>query len=116
VATSGRIPTVLDWHGHSESPWYQKLLLNMGGMAERYGWLVAIPFGTADQPSPMCCPEPRVCPVNDCLAGQCLDKINPCNWNWGPSSAGEMRGADDLAFASALESWLATTCARRFRL
>jgi hypothetical protein len=101
---TGRVPTVVDFHGHSEAPWYQKLLLDIGAMSERYGWLIAIPFGTSDQYSPTCCPSS--CPIEMCMKGLCLDKANACNWNSGPHSRGERRGADDVAFTRLLADWL----------
>lgn len=46
--TDGRIPTVVDFHGHSESPYYQKILTGVDTVGEDFGWVVAIPFGTLE--------------------------------------------------------------------
>ena len=104
----GRLPLVLDFHGHSESPMYQDKLVGMGEAVERYGWLGAIPFGTAPRHSRLCCPPPeRGCSAANCSAGRCLDRSNPCSWNTGPRSAGGKRGADDVGFTRHMIRWLA---------
>ena len=97
------------------SRYYQKILTGVDEVAEEYGWAVAIPFGSSDEPSPLCCPgEAAGCSDSDCMAGQCLDKVNACNWNGGPSTAGARRGADDVAFAQQIVDWLAENmCADR---
>ena len=40
------------------------------------------------------------------MKGLCLDKRNACNWNSGPGSAGDRRGADDVAFTRILVDWI----------
>lgn len=104
----GRTPSVIDWHGHSESPYYQQILTGVGTVGEEYGWVVAIPFGSSDALSPLCCPSAADgCSDADCMQGQCLDKANACNWNGGPRTAGARRGADDVHFAELIVEWLA---------
>ena len=56
LTADGRAPAVVDFHGHSESPYYQKILTNVDGEGEAFGYTVAIPFGTSDAPSNLCSP------------------------------------------------------------
>ena len=42
-----RVPGVIDWHGFSESPWYQNKLVGLKDIIYKYKWIGALPFGTA---------------------------------------------------------------------
>jgi poly(3-hydroxybutyrate) depolymerase len=52
----GRVPGIIDWHGYTESPHYQNELTGMSEVAAEYGWVAAIPFGTAPVHTETCCP------------------------------------------------------------
>ena len=78
-ADGQRVPALVAWHGSSESPWYQSVLIDAQANADRYGWIVAIPFGTAAHHTDTCCPDDGSCPLDSmCRPGLCLDKPNRC--------------------------------------
>ena len=74
-----RVPGVIDWHGFSESPFYQNQLVGFEDILQKYRWIGALPFGTAPLPTETCCP-PRLS-REECEAGAALDSLNPCSFN-----------------------------------
>ena len=106
-ADGQRVPALVAWHGSSESPWYQSVLIDAQPNADRYGWIVAIPFGTAAHHTDTCCPDDGSCPLDSmCRPGLCLDKPNRCQWANGPMAGPARRGADDVALARLIVDWL----------
>ena len=100
-----RVPGVIDWHGFSESPWYQNKLVGLEEIIDKYKWLGALPLGTAPLPTETCCPfgsDPE-----ECRAGSTLDPLNPCSFNAGNCcGVGSSRDIDDITFARAMIEWM----------
>merc|ERR1712086_1062893 len=89
-----RVPSVLDWHGYSESPFYQNQLIGFEETLSEYGWIGALPFGTSLFPSPNCCPFAQS--IEKCHAGASLDKLNACSFNAGSCcGTAAINGTDD---------------------
>lgn len=73
-------------------------LTGIRAQLETYGWIAAIPFGTADRATETCCPSSST--AADCEAGITLDKQNPCSFNAGGCcGVAPSRGIDDVGFA-----------------
>eukprot|EP01043_Picozoa_sp_COSAG02_P060827 COSAG02_NODE_8036_length_2738_cov_6.194013_2_plen_333_part_00 len=100
-----RVPGVIDWHGFSESPWYQNKLVGLEEIIYKYKWIGALPFGTAPLPTETCCPfdsDPE-----ECRSGGQLDPLNPCSFNAGSCcGVGSSRDIDDITFARAMIEWM----------
>lgn len=109
-----RVPLVVDFHGFSESPYYQDELVGMTEMVEKYKWLAVIPFGTATQNRKGkggCC-APSVS-EEDCEKGSALDRVTPCSFNAGACcGVASSRNTDDIKFTEDLLDWaMANMCA-----
>jgi polyhydroxybutyrate depolymerase len=91
------VPLLVDFHGYSSNPHYVNLLENSTIAADKYKWILALPYGTASKDSPTCCPAGTS--KEDCEGGQVLDKGNPCCFNAGTccGTCG-LRKTDDIAF------------------
>lgn len=97
-----RTPAVLAFHGFHSNPWYFARLVELTSYSERYGSVVALPFGTSPTvPSALCCPTS--CDEACCAAGDKLDSLRPCMWNTGGSASHVPRvgRTDDVAMARA---------------
>jgi len=99
-----RVPLVVDFHGFSESPYYQDELVGMTEAVEKYKWLAIIPFGTASverKGAGGCC-GPLVSD-EACEKGTDLDKITPCSYNSGSCcGVATSRNVDDVKFTEEL--------------
>ena len=95
------LPLLVDFHGYSSNPHYVNLLENSTIFADKFKWILALPYGTAAKDSPTCCPAGTS--TEDCNGGQVLDKDNPCCFNAGSccGSCGS-RATDDVAFTKLL--------------
>ena len=101
-----RVPVVFDWHGYSESPWYQNLLVGLTDTLEEYTWIGVLPFGTAPLPTGTCCPLVG-CDEECCHNGEMLDPLNACSFNAGSCcGAASNRDEDDITFARIILEWL----------
>ena len=97
-----RVPGVVDWHGYSESPWYQNELVGLEEMMDKYKWIGALPFGTAPLDTETCCPLVG-CDEECCRSGGALSPGNACSFNAGSCcGVGASRDIDDISFARAM--------------
>jgi poly(3-hydroxybutyrate) depolymerase len=100
-----RVPAVIDWHGYSESPWYQNLLVGLEEKLDAYKWIGVLPFGTAPLPTATCCPLD--CDEECCQRGERLDSANACSFNAGSCcGAASSRDVNDIEFARQIIDWL----------
>ena len=125
VDVGAGLPALISMHGYSASPYYYSLLTGTARYNEDqhyderhptaagsfeylqrgYKWLVALPFGTAEKPSPHCCPANASDAA--CRGGTLLDQSNPCSWNAGGCcGTAPDRRVDDVGFVRAIASWL----------
>ena len=101
-----RVPGVVDWHGYSESPWYQNELVGLEEMMDKYKWIGALPFGTAPLDTETCCPLVG-CDEECCRSGGALSPGNACSFNAGSCcGVGASRDIDDISFARAMIEWM----------
>jgi hypothetical protein len=95
-----------DWHGYSESPWYQNLLVGLSDQLERWRWIGVLPFGTAPLPTQTCCPLVG-CDEECCKNGEALAPGNACSFNAGGCcGAASNTDEDDVQFARVIRQWL----------
>lgn len=99
------VPGVVDWHGYSEAPWYQNLLVGLDEFVDRNKWVGVLPFGTGELfPTETCCPAG--CDADCCERGLDLDQQNSCGFNAG-SCCGVPGRVDDVGLARYLvDTWL----------
>ena len=104
-----RVPMVLDWHGYSESPYYQNLLVGLEDHLRQIRWIGVLPFGTAEHPSSTCCPLSG-CDEQCCRSGARLDPENACGFNGAGDCCGAARerGVNEVQFAQELIDWAAS--------
>eukprot|EP00937_MAST-01D_sp_MAST-1D-sp2_P004880 g4880.t1 len=136
VDVAAGLPAVVSIHGYSSNPYYYGLLAGHARynndqyynetdptaegsfeyLQSGYKWLFALPFGTATQASPSCCPSSAT--QAECESGRLLDKANPCAFNAGSCcGTAPARGVDDVGFARALAAFLTTSmCANTDQL
>eukprot|EP00928_Gymnodinium_smaydae_P015385 TRINITY_DN15686_c0_g1_i1.p1 TRINITY_DN15686_c0_g1~~TRINITY_DN15686_c0_g1_i1.p1 ORF type:complete len:369 (+),score=49.71 TRINITY_DN15686_c0_g1_i1:56-1162(+) len=101
---------LVTFHGWHANPWADVIeYMNQTVYAERYGFALAIPFGTPTQgaPSPICCnkyfPSPQACAaMKPCE--YTWDNDRPCGWNSFPGRSSNWSSGtppDDAALARA---------------
>eukprot|EP01052_Picozoa_sp_SAG31_P026384 SAG31_NODE_2387_length_5809_cov_1.810683_3_plen_135_part_00 len=96
---------MIDWHGFSESAYYQEKLVGLQEQVQRFYWIGALPLGTAAIPTEWCCP--LGCTGECCEAGDRLDRDNPCSHNAGGCCGhASNNNIDDITFVRLILEWL----------
>jgi polyhydroxybutyrate depolymerase len=97
-APSGRVPALLTLHGFGSSPLENLKLTGLidSGLAAKYGWVIAAPYGSA--------------PGNPT---GCQDHQAPCAWNAGGWSTKATANRSDVEFLSRVAAYLSVhACVR----
>jgi len=102
LASNGRVPLVVTFHGFSDSPWYVNRATDMSTWLDRYGWLGIFPFGldflgtNGLDGIRACCPSE--CDDECCKNGEKLR-------NKDHTACGWLHHEADREFTRALVSW-----------
>jgi len=115
-------PGMISFHGYHSNPWADVVkLMNQTHYAEKYGFSLAIPFGTSlTFPSKFCCPvsySTEAC-ADHVPAEDTFDSLRPCAWKAGFfGSSFSLKHIDDVALAKAVSEELTkSACVDRSRL
>lgn len=104
VDSPSGVPLVMHFHGFTDSPWYSDRMTGISKIADRFGWITAIPFAMNTRQSNgldgvrACCPPD--CDEACCKQGLKLNTKDDTACGWFPANFGK-----DLLLIEAAVHW-----------